>query len=70
MLKVQVDALRKAYKGFQSKREIKALLTGVDELREQFGEQGATGRKESSSSIAPLTREDLRLICFDFVSGG
>jgi hypothetical protein len=70
MLKVQVDALRKGYKGFQSKREIKVLLMIVDELRGQFGEQRATSRGESSSSITPLTREDLKLICFDFISGG
>jgi hypothetical protein len=70
MLKVQVDALRKAYKAFQSKREIKVLLTIIDELRGQFGERGAAVRNEDSASTAPLTREDLRLICFDFVSGG
>jgi hypothetical protein len=70
MLKIQVDALRKAYKASQSKREIKVLLTVINELRGQFGERGAAVRKEDSSSLAPLTREDVRLVCFDFVSGG
>jgi hypothetical protein len=70
MLKVQMDALRKGYKTFQSKREIKVLLTVIDELRGQFGEREAAVYKENSSSTAPLTREDLRLICFDFVSEG
>jgi superfamily II DNA or RNA helicase len=70
MLKVQVDALRKGYKAFQSKREINVLLTVIDKLRGQFGEREAAVRKEDSSPTALLTREDLRLICFDFVSGG
>jgi hypothetical protein len=60
MLKVQVDALRKGYKAFQSKREIKVLLTVINELHGQFGEQGSAVRKEDPSSSASLTREDLK----------
>jgi hypothetical protein len=70
MLKVQVDALRKAYKAFQSKREIKTLLAVVAELREQFGEQEVSAHTSGSTPISSLKREDLKLICFDFISGG
>jgi hypothetical protein len=70
MLKVQVDALRKAYKDLQGKRDVKALLAAVAELREQFGEQQTATPKARSTPVSPLGREDLKLICFDFLSGG
>lgn len=70
MLKVQVDTLRKAYKDFQGKRNVKVILSAVEELREQFGEQQTTANSPGSRSVGSLRREDLNLICFDFVSGG
>lgn len=70
MLKVQVDALRKAYKDFQGKHEVKALLAAVGGLRERFGEQQAATRNAGSAPVGPLRCEDLKLICFDFISGG
>jgi len=70
MLKVQVDVLRKAYKDFQAKREVKALLAAVADLREQFGEQQTTTHKAEPTPVSRLSREDLKLICFDFLSGG
>jgi hypothetical protein len=70
MLKVQVDTLWKAYKDFQGKRNVKVILSAVEELREQFGEQQTTANSPGSRSVGSLSREDLNLICFDFVSGG
>ncbi|MBI3304429.1 MAG: helicase [Deltaproteobacteria bacterium] len=70
MLKVQVDALRKAYKAFQGKRDVKAILAAVEGLRERFGEQQATTHTARSTPVGSLSREDLKLICFDFISGG
>jgi Helicase conserved C-terminal domain len=69
MLKVQVDTLRKAYKDFQGKRNVQTLLVAVEELRERFGEQQPTTYSIGALD-GPLRREDLKLICFDFVSGG
>ena len=70
MLKVQVDALRKAYKAFQGKHDVKVILAAVEGLRERFGEQQVTARTAGSTPASPLSREDLKLICFDFISGG
>jgi hypothetical protein len=69
MLKVQVDALRKAYKDFQGKRDVKVLLAAAEGLREQFGEQ-QPATYNTGSPDGSLRREDLKLICFDFISGG
>ncbi len=72
MLAIQVRALRKAYKEFQQKSEIQSLLTAVEELRAKFGEQSssAMGNGNRGKPVCPIKREDLRLICFDFVIGG
>jgi len=70
MLKVQVDTLRKVYKNFQGKRDAKIILEAIQELRERFGEQRATTSTAPSESVGLLRREDLKLICFDFISGG
>ncbi len=70
MLKVQVDALRRAYKNFQGKRDAKIILEAVEELRDRFGELRMTAHPAGSMPASPLSREDLKLICFDFISGG
>ena len=70
MLKVQVDTLRKAYKDFSGKRDVKAILAAVEELRERFGEQQATAHPARSAQGSLVSREDLKLICFDFISVG
>ena len=70
MLKVQVDTLRKACKDFQGKRDVQAILAAVKGLRERFGERQVTAHPAGSTPASPLSREDLKLICFDFISGG
>jgi hypothetical protein len=70
MLKVQVDALRQFYKDFQGKSEVKALLIAVEELHKQFGEQQVNTHTAGLASVGSLRREELKLICFDFISGG
>jgi len=69
MLKVQMDALRRAYKDFQRKHDVKVILSAVEELRERFGEQQATIHNAGSAPVGSLHREDLKLVCFDFISG-
>jgi hypothetical protein len=68
MRKTQVTQLRQAYKEFQAKGSIKALLDVVDEVRSKFGEPAGRPAGETKTS-ATLSREDLRLICFDVLSG-
>ena len=70
MLAVQVRDLRNAYKEFQRVGDIKNLLTTIDDLRNKFGAQQTTSGNGKSGSFSKINREDLRLICFDLVTGG
>lgn len=70
MLAVQVRELRLAYKGFQQKADIKALMAAIEGLREKFGEQRALSHSGGARPSGQLSREDLRLICFDLLTGG
>ena len=70
MLAVQVRDLRQGYRDFQRKADIKALLSAVEDLRKKFGEQQANTHGAGARPIGRLSREDLRLICFDLVAGG
>jgi len=68
MRKVQVDDLRRAYSDFQRNGDIGALIEALEEMQARFGGDGPSSR--TSETAAPLSRDDLRLICFDFLSGG
>jgi hypothetical protein len=68
MRKTQVTRLRQAYKEFQGEGKIRVLLDGVEEVRAKFGEPPARPTGEPRSGPA-LIREDLRLICFEVLSG-
>jgi hypothetical protein len=70
MLAVQVRELRQAYRDFQRKPEIKTLLGTVDELRSKVGEPQVNQKSPGRGSVSQLSREDLRLICFDLITGG
>jgi hypothetical protein len=70
MLAVQVRELRQAYRDFQRKPEIKALLGTVDELQGKVGAPQANHQSPGSGAVHLLSREDLRLICFDLTTGG
>jgi len=70
MLAVQVRDLRQAYKEFQRMGDIKALLTTLDDLHNKFGTQETNSGNGKPGPVSKLNREDLRLICFDLVSGG
>jgi len=70
MLKVQVDELRRAYKEFQRKGDIKALLVSVEAMGEGYGELEASGHPAASTPVGELRREDLRLICLDILTSG
>jgi superfamily II DNA or RNA helicase len=64
---VQIRALQDLYKRYQKDSNGATLATGVYELQERFGERTGSG---PSATGPRLTREDLQLVCFDFLSGG
>jgi len=67
MRKTQVIRLRQAYKEFQGTGNIRVLLDAVAEVRAKFGEPQSRAAGEARSG-PPLSREDLRLICFEVLS--
>jgi hypothetical protein len=67
---VQVQELRQAYRDFQQNGDIKVLLKGMKEQCERFSGDIANEEKKSNFSPNNLVREDLKLICFDLISGG
>jgi hypothetical protein len=67
MLRIQVQKLRQVYRNFQSTSNIQILLESVRELQKQAG----AGPASTEPTTKPrITRENLRLICFDFLSAG
>ncbi len=62
----QVKELRKIYKEFQEKAVPKALVEKVTAMREKYGTLSA---EISSTERFNLKREDLNLICFDYLCG-
>ena len=68
MLGIQIKQLRKSYLDFQANSNIRELIASIEGLQQEV-----SGPATVDTSIAPaarLVREDLRLICFDFLSGG
>jgi hypothetical protein len=66
-LAVQIKELRKIYKDFEGNGDAKTLIDGISSMIE------ATGMAEKKEAPRPsskvyLQREDLYLICFDFIS--
>ena len=71
MLTVQVRELRRAYAEFQNGKDIRKLLGALHQLRDRFGEGVGNGvASNSTTPSAALSRDDLRLVCFDFICGG
>ena len=67
MLRIQVQKLRQAYRESQSKNDIKALLSTIEELRKTSGGEKVTREPAEKSKLG---REDLKLICFDVLTAG
>ena len=70
MLAVQIRELRQAYSNFERKPELKTLLGTVDELRGKVGAPQAHQQSPGCGAGGHLSREELRLICFDLITGG
>ena len=66
MWRTQIVDLRRAQKEFQRNADINALLAAVEDIRSRFGNQHS---EQTAAPAKPaITRNDLRLICFDLVS--
>jgi hypothetical protein len=62
----QVKDLRKAYQTFNGSRDPAALLDGILQMAATYGR--TEGSNQDAKSVSQLTRDDLRLVCFDVVS--
>jgi SNF2 family DNA or RNA helicase len=68
MLTVQIRQLRDAYRAFETHNDIKALMGIIESLRATFGDAYTQNAATSSAAAHTFSREDLRLICFEFIS--
>jgi hypothetical protein len=68
--RVYVKALRKAYEKYKKDREVKELLAAVQSIggdgSEESRKSGRNG-ENGEGRKSPLKREDLKLVCFDYV---
>ena len=62
MANVQLKELRRLYAEFQRRDDVAALVASVLDMAERYGD-AATHPREGGR--VKLTRDDLRLICFD-----
>jgi len=63
---VQVKELRDAYRAYQNSGDVNGLIEAGLRMRDAYGvasDESGTTRSE------PLSKEHLRLVCFDMVSG-
>jgi hypothetical protein len=63
---VYIRALRKAYEAFTANGQIDELLVAVKSISSTT-ETPNNGNTSNSESKSPVKREDLKLICFDYV---
>ncbi len=64
---VYIRALRKAYEAFTANSQIDELLTAVKSISSSTATPDAAASTPSPESKSPIKREDLKLICFDYV---
>jgi superfamily II DNA or RNA helicase len=60
---VQVRELKNVHQKYQDNPDLGILIQGIDNLAETYGSQ----QTHSNASFKQLKREDLKLICFDYV---
>jgi hypothetical protein len=63
--RVYIKTLRKAYEAFRSNSQIDELISAVQSIGEPVENAATEGETEAKKSI--LKREDLKLICFEYV---
>lgn len=67
MLKVQLTVLKKSFQVFTKSGDFASLLADVRMLMERYSAVSPTPGA-AGTPVSSLTRGDLRLVCFDFVS--
>lgn len=67
MMSVQLKELRATLRNYKSAGQVKQLIEEVRKPRDMLAEPESPGYEGVGRS--PLRREDLRLICFEFLSG-
>ena len=67
LMSPQIKELRKTYAEFQRTSGIRALVSSVLGVKARYGSADAAQGARQSRYI--LARDDLRLICFDILSG-
>jgi len=65
--RVYIKALRKAYDEYKKNRDVRDLLSTVQEIGANDVEEPKTNGRSGEGMKRPLTREDLKLVCFDYV---
>ena len=70
MVGVQVKELRTASRQYQKKPDIQVLLAAVGTIQERVGGVAEQELGSAADRPRPLSRDQLRLICFDLVTGG
>jgi superfamily II DNA or RNA helicase len=65
MIPAYTKILRKSYSDFSKQKDLKALLQAIKELNEKSG--GGNNKDEASSISGLIKKDDLHLICYDFV---
>jgi hypothetical protein len=66
MRKTQVTQLREAFKDFQRESDFQSLVAKIEEIRAKFGAPAAV-QPTDHELPATISRDDLRLICFDVI---
>lgn len=66
MRKTQVTQLREAFKDFQRDSDFQSLVAKIEEIRAKFGAPAAV-QPTDHELPATISRDDLRLICFDVI---
>lgn len=71
MVRVNLKELRRAFREFQRGASIESLLASVEAMRDTGEPVASDGPLTNRGDAgAPLSRDQLRLICFDLVTGG
>ena len=64
---VYIKALRKAYEAFTANSQIDELLAAVKSIGTVIESPDEDSNTSNPESKSPIKREDLKLICFDYV---
>ena len=65
--RVYVKALRKAYDEYKKSRNVQDLLSTVQSIGAIDAEETKANGRNGEGRKHPLRREDLKLVCFDYV---